>query len=42
METQLRREQIVGISANETITEDGEAVLSVVYKRHSDASMASL
>ena len=42
VETQLRREQIVGISANETITEDGEAVLSVVYKRHSDASMASL
>lgn len=42
VESQLRREQIVGISANETITEDGEAVLSVVYKRHSDASMASL
>ena len=42
VESQLRREQIVGISANETITEDGEAVLSVVYKRHSDASMTSL
>ena len=37
----LYREQIVSISANETTTSDGDAVLVLVYKRQQDPSMVT-
>jgi hypothetical protein len=39
VKSDLKREQIVSISCNESVPEDGDAVLVVVYKRHGDASM---
>jgi len=38
----LKQEQLVGISAMETVTDDGEAVLSVVYKTLVDVTATSL
>jgi hypothetical protein len=38
----LKREQIVAISSNESGTVDGDAVLSVIYRRANDPSMGSL
>ena len=35
----LYREQIVSISANETTTNDGDAILVLVYKKQQDPSM---
>jgi hypothetical protein len=35
----LRREQIISISANETTSVDGDAMLVIVYKRHADPTM---
>jgi ABC-type taurine transport system substrate-binding protein len=38
----LRREQIISISANETTTVDADAVLVVVYKKHQDPDMTQM
>lgn len=38
----LKQEQIVGISAMETVSDDGEAVLSVVYRTQFDVAATSL
>lgn len=38
----LKREQIVSISASETSTYDADAVLVLVYRTESDSSMTSL
>lgn len=38
-EKSLLREQIISISANETTTVDGDAMLILVYKRHANPSM---
>jgi hypothetical protein len=38
----LRKEQIVSITANQTATEESDAVLVLVYKRHQEPSMTSL
>jgi len=35
----LRREQIISISANETRSVDGDAILVIVYKKHADPTM---
>lgn len=39
---QIKREQVVSITCNETCTQDGDAVLAIVYRRHQDPSMTSL
>ena len=38
-EKSLRREQIISISANETSSVDGDAMIVLVYKRLADPSM---
>lgn len=38
----IKREQIVAISSNESSPVDGDAILSVVFKRQSDPTMTSL
>ena len=32
----MKREQLISITANETTTSDGDALLAVVYRRHAD------
>jgi len=38
----IKREQIVAISTNESSPIDGDAILTVVFKRQSDPTMSSL
>ena len=38
----LKQEQLVGISAMETVTDDGEAVLSVIYRTQHEVAATSL
>jgi hypothetical protein len=35
----LRREQIISISANETSSVEGDAMLVIVYRKHADPTM---
>jgi len=38
----MKREQIVAISSNESSPVDGDAILTVLYRRQSDPTMQSL
>jgi hypothetical protein len=39
---EIKKEQIISISCNETSVENGEAILILFYKMESDATMTSL